>query len=51
MLGLIEVRGIYLPKELHKELRAMAKKLSAKKPSPARESAKSEDSMRKKPCL
>jgi hypothetical protein len=28
MLGLTEVRGIYLPPELHKELRALAKKLA-----------------------
>lgn len=27
MLGLSEVRGIYLPKELHKELRELARKL------------------------
>jgi galactose-1-phosphate uridylyltransferase len=27
MLGLTEVRGIYLPPELHKEMRAMAQKL------------------------
>jgi hypothetical protein len=30
MLGLSEVRGIYLPAELHKELRAMAEKLRKK---------------------
>ncbi len=29
MLGLTEVRGIYLPPEKHKTLRAMAKRLAA----------------------
>lgn len=33
MLGLTEVRGIYLPPEQHKVLRAMAEKL-AKRPHP-----------------
>lgn len=32
MLGLAEVRGIYLPKEQHKKLRAMAKKLRVEPP-------------------
>ncbi len=31
MLGLTEVRGIYLPPDKHKELRQIAKKLSAAK--------------------
>ena len=34
--GKTEVRGIYLPLDLHAELKAMAKKLSAKKPAPAK---------------
>lgn len=28
LLGLTEVRGIYLPKELHKEVREMARQLA-----------------------
>jgi hypothetical protein len=31
MLGLTEVRGIYLPKELHAELRRLAAKLRDKR--------------------
>lgn len=30
MLGLTEVRGIYLPPDLHAELKKMAQKLAAK---------------------
>jgi hypothetical protein len=37
MLGMSEVRGIYLPLELHAELKAYARKL-AKKRKPAEES-------------
>jgi hypothetical protein len=43
MLGLTEVRGIFLPPGKHAELKAMAKKLSAKKPPPAKESGQSEE--------
>ena len=34
MLGLTEVRGIYLPPEFHAQLREAAKKISAAKPGP-----------------
>ena len=32
MLGLLEVRGIYLPKQLHPELKKLAERLAKRKP-------------------
>lgn len=41
MLGMTEVRGIYLPPELHKALKDHARKLLAQPPASARPERKS----------
>lgn len=38
MLGMTEVRGVYLPPELHADLKECARKLAQKEKPPARAS-------------